>query len=331
MPSPPSPPSLNPPPSPSHRSRIPKRVPSLSLQPQPSSPRLPPSSTATHKPSTSPTKGAAQRHASMPVRTNGGPGAGLETREREREDSERGLPLQLQHQRQAHPTPPPPHHPHPRPHPAAPTPTPRTPSTLAHPPAIRFPSSPLPSSSSSPSRHPPAAVAHCSSPAPTSHPSATPSPRRCPHPRPKMERPSSTTYTSFPLPPPRTPGDLEEQEGERSSIVWGRLWFSGNRRKSHLGSEGRGEGEGGREGRDLESSLSEGSGKGGQVSGLGERARLLGVREELAPRPRGEGAPRQEGLPKVSRQCLVAEVRCYGKVRSLRLPFCCRFASLVAC
>lgn len=62
---------------------------------------------------------------------------------------------------------------------------------------------------------------------------------------------------------------------------------------------------------DLESGAEGANGK--HLSGLGERARLLGVQEEIRPHEVGVG-PRNEGLPKVTRSCLIAEIRCYGKV-----------------
>lgn len=109
---------------------------------------------------------------------------------------------------------------------------------------------------------------------------ANSSPRRCcttPSARPPLDtRHHSTTYTSLPCEQPRTPGD-EEGEG-RSGFIWPRCFGQ----KSMAGGERH----------DLE-------------SGKGERQPLLSGQSPTT---------HHEGLPKVTRECLVAEIKCYGKV-----------------
>ncbi|SCV68803.1 BQ2448_924 [Microbotryum intermedium] len=148
----------------------------------------------------------------------------------------------------------------------------RPPSSLVYPAPIRFPSHPnRPSSSSS---------------------TTVGQPRRstCPV-RPKLERPSSTCYTSLPVPPPRTPGDDEDEASHSlqwSSWRWG--WGS-------------------RDGQQQQAAdcLAE-------RGTMGSRTKQSNEREPLLEYSTAAGEMRsREGLPKVTRQCLIAEIKCYGK------------------
>lgn len=115
------------------------------------------------------------------------------------------------------------------------------------------------------------------------------SPRRsCTLPRPKLvERPCSTMYTTFPLRPPRTPGDEEAERGSE----WKRwlMWTHTATAETE---------------RDVE---------------RGDSARRRTTEEQNDERyVDGPACARnREGLPKVSRACLVAEIKCYGKVSLL--------------
>ncbi|KAK4054725.1 hypothetical protein OIV83_000649 [Microbotryomycetes sp. JL201] len=87
----------------------------------------------------------------------------------------------------------------------------------------------------------------------------------------------ATTYTSLPCEPPKTPGD-EDEERRGNGSTWARwLWHSQDRPDIERG-------------------------------------------EATVPQPEHEPLLRKtsqqvnhEGLPKVTRQCLVAEIKCYGK------------------
>ncbi|KAM0793022.1 hypothetical protein ACM66B_000513 [Microbotryomycetes sp. NB124-2] len=137
---------------------------------------------------------------------------------------------------------------------------------LTHPATISFP--PLASSV-------PTSLSHLPPPQSSEHVRMVRDGRRCcSNPsatRPRLEpRPCSTTYTSLPCEPPKTPGD-EEDDSHRKGLAWPRwLWHSSEQDE-----------------RDV------------------ERQPLL----TATTKPHVN----QEDLPKVTRQCLVAEIKCYGK------------------
>lgn len=300
----------HPPSSPRTPSRIPTRKASLSLAPRgaaashavvPASPASPPRT--------------PQRHSSMPVRTSmhGSPAAGLETSERPPKSP---LPWHLQKAAPGGPSSASSQHTGGGVVQLQPF---ASPSTAAHPPQIRFPSSPCPSPSRPSHLHPHSPSHHA--------PSTASQARRCSTPRPKLERPPSTTYTTFPCPPPRTPGDEEDER--RRNMSWGRRLISPFvpaksmegpivERSGDL-EHGFGAGGGGGGGAGDAASSSRGSSSEGRRAGSKgsqERERLLGD-DVVGGGQQQHGAAcvrEREGLPKLSRACLVAEVKCYGKV-----------------
>jgi len=110
------------------------------------------------------------------------------------------------------------------------------------------------------------------------------------------------TYTSFDIRPPQTPGE-EDEDSEPRGASWLASWLG----------RGRAKGKGSRE--DEESVLgSEATSKTVGSSAMIER----GERTPLLAGQRGERERDAQGepLPKLSRECLVAEIKCYGFVSS---------------
>lgn len=165
------------------------------------------------------------------------------------------------------------------------------PTSLAHPPPIRFPPA-----------NPPQDTAIISTTAPSTlapsdvhlHPGAGTPRRVCTSPRPKLvERPCSTVYTTFPIRPPRTPGDGPGDDAANGGRDW-RKWLSWVPATRESTSES-----------DL------------------ERAAINKPTFSLeASHTDSETAcvRHRDGLPKLSRACLVAEIKCYGKVSAGDCP-----------
>ncbi|SCZ90919.1 BZ3500_MvSof-1268-A1-R1_Chr1-3g02382 [Microbotryum saponariae] len=139
----------------------------------------------------------------------------------------------------------------------------------------------------------PAPIRFPSHPSRPSSSTTTGQPRRstCPV-RPKLERPLSTCYTSLPVPPPRTPGD-DDDEASPSQQWTSWLWGSNSRHHQQQ-----------QQGAD---SLAERGRRGSPIKRSSEREPSLEYSTAA-----GEMRSR-EGLPKVTRQCLIAEIKCYGK------------------
>jgi hypothetical protein len=73
--------------------------------------------------------------------------------------------------------------------------------------------------------------------------------------------------------------------------------------------------------REVGKGMPRGGERGPGVEDLGERGALLGVRVSDVTPSHGEG------LPKLSRECLIAEIKCYGFVSPIQLH---RLASIAA-
>lgn len=159
------------------------------------------------------------------------------------------------------------------------------PQSLVHPAPIRFPPANNASDRDDASTSTSATLTVSDAP----HPPSIDSPRRCySSPRPKLvERPCSTIYTTFPLRPPRTPGDGPSDDETNGTGDW-RRWLSWVPAATASSSQN-----------DL------------------ERASLSkAATRDSYPEARNVeiGVNSSQGLPKLSRECLIAEIKCYGKV-----------------
>lgn len=117
---------------------------------------------------------------------------------------------------------------------------------------------------------------------------------------------TATTYTSFDLRPPPTPAD--EYDGSEEERTRHGGWLS-----SWLGRKRAAQ-------KDEERSVGAKSGQATASGGVAGAGRGMVERGESTPLLAGqrEGERHeQDGLPKLSRACLVAEIKCYGFVSLL--------------